>query len=363
MVHFVSSNAIPVAPALTSGTGGSGGGDGGGGDGFDPSGSGPPSNEDDENSGKHGEPGSPPGKGKGKEKEKVQDFERLEGALRRFVLEKRSRSKLAPAKTYLLNILTDVNVLATVNRDIAQSELDRVTQELEELEPVYEQSKIARSEVSSEIDKTIEETCEDICSHTTNALTTTISHVAEADLGVPYPGLLNAYQYAEDLQSAMLDQISAAVTSCEDYARLQTVRGVDDIKLLGTLHLGDKYADLSFRSDKMFQRKRDALARHVDTEIEFWDFFDFRRLWDRQEKVAGTGMVMTVVGVVGGRALGGIGWMDSALGVARVVGTRNLRGLILPGILATGEFISLFPNSNHPIFPSMLQKSLSSLVY
>lgn len=362
LVHFVSSNAIPVARALTPGTGGSGGGDGGGGDGFDPSGSESPSNEDDENSGKHGEPGSPPGKGKGKEKEKVQDFERLEGALRRFVLEKRSRSKLAPAKTYLLNILTDVNVLATINRDIAQSELDRVTQELAELEPVYEQSKIARSEVSSEIDKTIEKTCEDIYSHSTNVLTTTISHVAEADLGVPYPGLLNAYQYAEDLQSAMLDQISAAVTSCENYARLQTVSGVDDIKLLGTLHLGDKYADLSFRSDKMFQRKRDALARQVDTEIEFWDFFDFRRLWDRQEKVAGTGMAMTVVGVVGGRALGGIGWMDSALGVARVVGTRSLRGLILPGILATGEFISLFLDSNRPVFPLLFLEALRGLV-
>ncbi len=340
LVHFVSSNAIPVAPALTSGTGGNGGIGGGGGDGggFDPSDPDSPWNEDVENLGKHGEPGSPPGKGKGKEKEKVQDFERLEGALRRFVLEKRARSKLAPAKTYLLNILTDLNVLATVNRDIAQSELDRVTHELEELEPVYEQSKKARSEVSDDIDKTIEETCEDIYSHTSHVLATTISHVAQADLGVPYPGLLNAYQYAEDLKSAMLDQISAAVSSCEDYARAQTVTGVSAIKSLGILHLGDKYTDLSFRSDKMFQRKRDALARQVDTQIEFWDFFDLSGLWERQEKVAGTGMAMTVVGVVGGRMMGGMGWMDGALGAARILGTRNLRRMILPGILATGKF-------------------------
>ena len=71
---------------------------------------------------------------KGKDKEKLQDFEQLEGALRRFVLEKRARSKLAPARTYLLNILTDLNVLATFNQDIAQSELDRVSAELDELE-------------------------------------------------------------------------------------------------------------------------------------------------------------------------------------------------------------------------------------
>lgn len=342
LVHFVSSNAIPVAPAITSRPAGSGGDGGGGGGAFDPSDPSSPSNEEDENLGKHGEPGSPPGKGKGKEKEKLEDFEQLEGALRRFVLEKRARSKLAPAKTYLLNILTDLNVLATVNRDIAQSELDRVTHELEELEPVYEQSKKARLEVSDGIDQTIEETCEDVYSHTSSILATTISRVAEADLGVPYPGLLNAYQYAEDLKSAMLDQIAAAVTSCEDYARSQTVTGVSAIKSLGILHLGDKYTDLSFRSDKMFQRKRDALARQVDTQIEFWDFFDVAGLWERQEKVAGTGMAMTVVGVVGGRMMGGMGWMDGALGAARVVGTRNLRRMILPGILATGEFLFFF---------------------
>lgn len=351
LVHFVSSNAIPVAPAVSSGTDGNGGDGGGGSGGFDPSDPDSPSNEDDDNIGKHGEPGSPPGKGKGKEKEKLQDFERLEGALRRFVLEKRARSKLAPAKTYLLNILTDLNVLATVNRDIAQSELDRVTQELEDLEPVYEQSKNARSEVSDDIDKTIEKTCDDISSHTTRVLTTTISRVAEADLGVPYPGLLNAYQYAEDLKSAMLDQVSAAVTSCEDHARSQTVTGVSAIKSLGMLHLGDKYTDLSFRSDKMFQRKRDALARQVDTQIEFWDFFDLAGLWERQEKVAGTGMAMTVVGVVGGRMMGGMGWMDGAVGAARVLGTKNLRRMILPGILATGECLS--PISPSPFSPAV----------
>lgn len=179
---------------------------------------------------------------------------------------------MAPAKTYLLNLLTDLNVLATVNRDVAQTELDRVTKELEELQPVYEESKKARSEVSDDADKTIDDTCAEIYHHTNSVLNTSISHVAEADLGVPYPGLLNAYQYAEDLKAAMLDQISAAVSSCEDRARAQTVNGVSAIKSLGILHLGDKYTDLSFRSDKMFQRKRDILARQVDTQIEFWDF-------------------------------------------------------------------------------------------
>lgn len=350
LVHFVSSNAIPVAPAVSVGSGANGSG-GAGGSGFDPSDDSPPPKDDDDDLGKRGEPGSPPGKYKGKDKEKVQDFEELEGALRRFVLDKRARSKLAPARTYLLKILTDLNILSVVNRDIAQSELDRVNSELEELEPKYEKSKEARTAVSEEIDKTIEDACSNIYSHTSTSLTTVISSVGDVDLGVPYPGLLSAYQYAEDIKAAMLDQISAAVASCEDYARTQTASGVNTIQALSTLHLPDEHPDLSFQSDKMFQRRRDALARQVDTSIEFWDFFNVASLWERQEKVAGTGMAMTVVGVVGGRMMGGIGWIDGALGAARVVGTRSLRRLIVPGIIATSTPAS---------FPLALEQLTSS---
>ena len=345
LVHFVSSNAIPVVPAMMNSPDGGGGGGGGGSGSSDPSDDGPPQPDDDEPSGKHGEPGSPPGKGKGKEKEKLQDFENLESALRRFVLEKRARSKLAPAKTYLLNVLSDLNVLATVNRDVAQSELDRVTKELHDLEPVFEQSKKARSEVSDDIDKTIEETCSDIYSHTRNALATTIARVADADLGVPYPGLLNAFQYAEDIKVAMLDQIAASVTTCEEHARTRAVAGVSTIKSLGILHLGDEYTDLNFRSDMMFRRRRDLLARQVDTEVKIWDFFDIGGLWQRQEKVAGTGMAMTVIGVLGTRMVGGIGWIDGAMGAAKVMGTQHMRRMIIPGIIATGKALSSRPIS------------------
>jgi len=337
LVHFVSSNAIPVAPA--SGPPG-GDPDGGGGGGSSGASSGPSDGlEDDESLAKHGEPGSPPGKGKGKEKEKLRDFEQLEGALRRFVLEKRARSKLAPAKTYLLNVLGDLSTLAVVNRDVAQAELDRVSNELTELEPVYEQSKKARLEVSDDIEKTIESTSAGIYKHTHDTLNSTIARVADADLGVPYPGLLNAFQYAEDLKTAMLDEISAAVTACEEHARSEAVGGVNVIKSMGILHLGDGYTDLSFRSDVMFRRRRDVLARQVDTQVELWDFINIGALWEQQEKVAGTGMAMTVVGVLGGRLVGGVGWLDGVLGAARVVGSHNVRRMIIPGLLATSTLL------------------------
>lgn len=327
LVHFVSSNAIPTAPAPPGGPGGSGSGSSSGGGGGDP--------EDDG------------GKGKGKDKEKIQDFEALEQSLRRFVLEKRARSKLAPAKTYLMNVLGDVNQLATVNRDVAKSELDRVTRELAELEPILESSKKAKAEVSDDIDRTIEDTCKDIYDHTRTTLQAAISQAAEGDHGVPYPGLLQVFQYADDLKEAMLSQISASVSLCEEDARMRTVEGVSQIKQLGIEHLGDEYTDLSFRSDVMFRRKRDALARSVDIETELWDFFDWSTILQKQEKMAGTGVAMTAMTVFGTRMVGGFGWVDGAMGVAKIAGNNNLRHLILPGLVTAGKlpFLPVLPQA------------------
>lgn len=329
LVHFVSSNAIPVAPPGTVSQSGSG--SGGGGDGGDPY-----DDDDDDkiDSGKD--------KGKGKEREKIRDFENLEGALRRFVLEKRSRSKLAPARTYLLNLLADISSLATVNREVAESELKRVTEELAELEPAFENGKKKTGELAEGVDKAIDESCEDVYNHTRSTLTKTITRVSDADLGVEYPGLFAAFQYAEDLKLAMLDQISSAVSNCEDYAREKTVQGVGFIQNIGLLHVGeDKFTPLNFRADLMFRRgRRHTLARQVNTEVELWDFFDIAGLWERQEKMAGTGVAMTAVTVLGGRAFGGFSWVDSAFSAAKFLGPNSMRRLLLPSIIAAGELIS-----------------------
>jgi len=371
LVHFVSSNAIPVksAPGAPGGpirdNGGSGGSYFDGGD----DGSPPKDDDDDEPKGKHGEPGSPPKKkGKGKEKEALNDFSELEASLRRFVLEKRSRSKLAPAKTYLMNVLGDLNTLADVNKNVAQNELDRVTEELRKLEPVFEKSKKARTEADESVANDIEETANDVYSLARNTITDSIARVADSDLGVVYPGVFGAYGYADDLKTAMLNQITETVRWCEERAREKTVQGVSGIKSLGILHLGDQYVDLTFRSEKMFKSRRDALSRQVDFETEIWDFFDFTNIWERQEKVAGTSMAVTVAGVVGTRMIGGVGWLDGALTATKMVGTNNLRRVFFPGLilavtLGVSYAVSQIPQSLPRRLSTKLAAQLAALDY
>lgn len=316
LVHFVSSNAIPMKnPPGGPGGEGSGSSSGGGGGDDDPSGD---------------------GKGKGKDLDKIRDFEALEQSLRRFVLEKRSRSKLAPARTYLLNILNDINSLATVNQEVAQSEMERVVRELKDLEPQLESSKKARSEVDDEVVQHIETACKEVYDHTRSQLATAIAEAGKAKYDVPYPGIFGAFAYADEIKEAMLSQIADAVTSCEETARNRTLGGVNTIKQLGLLHVGDEFQNLQFRPDVMFKRKRDALARDVHVPTEFLDFVDWTTLMQRQEKVAGTGMALTVAGALLPRMVGMNSWMDQAMTATRVLSNENLRQLVLPGLVIAG---------------------------
>lgn len=311
LVHFVSSNDIPTAPLIIGGSGSSG-----------------PDGDGDDDPDKNN-------KGKGKDKENERDFSELEASLRRFVLEKRAKSKLAPAKTYLLNLTSDLESLATVNRDVAESELNRVVKELEQLEPQLEESKKATNVAGEGTDQTIEDTVTEVYDFTRESLTKTISSIGEFQFGIEYRGIFDIYTYAEDLKHAMLEEVTHTVNICEDHARTKSVSGVNAIKSLGLLHLGNAFPDFHYRPENMFRRKKDALVRQVDVEVEFLDFFDFTSLWERQEKVASTSMAVTVAGVVGSRLVGGVGWMDGALGAVRVMGVGNVRKMIIPGILAT----------------------------
>ncbi|KAI1434864.1 transmembrane GTPase fzo1 [Xylaria sp. CBS 124048] len=341
LVHFISSNAIPTLPAP--------GAPGGGGGGDDPS-----------NGGN--------GKGKEKEKEKVEDFQKLEQSLRRFVLEKRAQSKLTPAKTYLMNILNDLHVLATVNAEVAQSEVDRVTRDLEEIEPQLESSKKAKVEAGEEIERTIEATCKDIYEHTRDKLNSAISQAGESTLGVPYPGLFGVFNFADELKEAMLDEISSAVTDCEDHARTRAVGGVNAIKQLGILHLGNEFHNLSFRADVMFRRRRDVLAKEIELPTEIWDLVDWSTLMQRQEKVAGTGMALTLATALGGRLLGGANWVDQALSVAKVVGSDNLKKMIIPAAIvavlsAAAYILQQIPQSLPHSLSVKLSAQLDSMDY
>lgn len=309
LVHFVSSNVINSGSSSSGGPSGSGGGD----DGDDP-------------------------KGDPERSDKLRDFEALEQSLRRFVLEKRARSKLAPAKTYLFNILNDIHSLATVNESAAKSEMSQAENDLQELEPKLRSTQKAKSDVNDEMERNIEETCNDVYNHTRSELGSAITHAGQRDHNIPYPGLIGAFQYADALKEAMLSHIVTTVSKCEDYARGKTVKGVNTIKQLGILHVGDEFQNLQFRADVMFKQKRDALGRQVNVPTQIWDFIDWSSFIKTHEKFAGTSLALTVAGSVVPQMIGMGTRLDQALTATRLLSYDQFRQLILPGLAIAGKF-------------------------
>ena len=102
--------------------------------------------------------------------------------------------------------------------------------------------------------------------------------------------------------------------------------------------------------------------------MEVWDFFDVAGMWERQEKVVGSGMALTLAGTLGSRALGSMGWANSAFGAVRVLGSRNLQRLALPGVvavaaLAVAYVLSTIPQTLPPRLARKLSAQLASMDY
>ncbi|RPB02485.1 P-loop containing nucleoside triphosphate hydrolase protein [Choiromyces venosus 120613-1] len=294
---------------------------------------------------------------------KCQEFDKLEQSLRRFVLEKRARSKLAPARTYLLNVLGDLEILAEVNKEAISAELSKVRDELNKIAPVFDKSVKACDEVLENVDKSVDDTCTTVYKHARKTITGTISRIGERS-PVKYDGIFSAYAFAEATKNAMLEKIQDSVTASEEFARSQTVKGVEEIKCMGVLHLGGDYVEKAFRPEYMFSRKKHLLSKSIKTEINAFDFFDF----DKQEKVAGMSLGLTVASVAGGQMFGVSSWVDGLWKATSFLGPKTTKKLIVPAILIAGVagavfLISDIPNAVPRKLAKKIKKELDEMDY
>ncbi|GAA5937569.1 mitofusin [Sporobolomyces koalae] len=192
-------------------------------------------------------------------------FDHLEQSLRSFVLLKRSKSKLAPAKHYLLNLLADLSTLATANTIAANTELASALKELERIRPIHERLSAQRDEVEQGVDAVEESVVEVVKNAAWTRLERALEYVSQGQVVPPsestadadsatvvldgidpvkapsqlpqYPGVLGLWEWAGQVKETLVQALEAEVRSAEDDARLETVDGVKQV-----MHgLGDKY--------------------------------------------------------------------------------------------------------------------------
>ncbi|OSX57165.1 hypothetical protein POSPLADRAFT_1076376 [Postia placenta MAD-698-R-SB12] len=289
-------------------------------------------------------------------------FDNLESSLRSFVLVKRSKSKLAPASTYLHHILSDVDLLVGANAIVAETELERAREDLNRAGPVLDKMKNGREKLEDGLEMVEEEGVATTLKRTKEFLTDALERVGQGQLGVDqlslsmpsYPGLLGIWDYVKDVRRVLLTSLDVAVKVAEDEARLTTVDGVNRIGALADEHLPEGVErkrrvfmpEAMFRPDKTGRRKTRrmssgaivaggtyglgiGLAQRSDMlEATFLDIFDVHNyFWvqfgdGKLEKVEGeqavTALGVASVGVgaltmVGGKVLGARGLVEGVI--------------------------------------------------
>lgn len=203
------------------------------------------------------------------------DFDNLEASLRKFVLEKRAISKLLPAKNFLINILSDIKSLASVNQNQYLKEKESMLKELQTtIEPHYDNLLNKSIVINDSILKVIEDTCTSIYQFTKREMNDSIDNLGDSQI-VPYMGIQFAYEYAMETQSKMVDSIISSVSMCEENAKVVTTQRVDEIIKYGQENLDEEFlSNKKFQSDLMFKRRKDIIRKSLLTPIEFYDFFD-----------------------------------------------------------------------------------------
>jgi mitofusin len=190
-------------------------------------------------------------------------FEEMEAALRSFVLTKRSKSKLQPVETFLLNLLSDVELLASANKLVAEAELAQARAELAEAKPVLEKMRAGRDKLEEGLETIEEDGVGQASAKTKKVLANALEQVGSGktvgSLQLPsYPGLFAVWDYARDVRRALLESLDLSVKMAEDEARTVTSAGVTRIKDLGEEHLpaGVERSRRIFMPEAMFSAVR-----------------------------------------------------------------------------------------------------------
>ncbi|KAI1320465.1 mitofusin [Mortierella claussenii] len=259
------------------------------------------------------------------------DFLRLEECLRSFVLEKRCKSKLAPAKVYLENILSDVSILSESNRQMAADELAKVRLELERGEPEYQETLVRREMVLEKVDRLAEETCTLIDSMTREKLTNAVEDIENAISAlVPWNGLLHIWQYSTDLRYVMADLFVDRVKSCEAEAKEKTKACVNDIH-----NLAEDAMPVP-QSDAMTLFTKPDPARISTGKLKDELSLDFTDVFEVQDKLGVASVSLGAVTMFSSKALGYKSLIHSLFDITNTVGVSNVRKWAVPVVTAAG---------------------------
>lgn len=162
-----------------------------------------------------------------------QAFGRLEASLRAFILEKRTRSKLLPAYTFIQRLLQDLDLILADNCARLQQDCERMQTELEMISPCYEDLVAHDLPLRNAVQATINETCRlsyEGCLQLTGSLG------ACEQQAVPWPGLLGVFRFRRQVLDQLGRAAQAAVAAASGRAAAAAAQGLHTLHALAAAH-------------------------------------------------------------------------------------------------------------------------------
>ncbi|KTW29941.1 mitofusin [Pneumocystis jirovecii RU7] len=279
------------------------------------------------------------------------NFEKLEKDLRTFILEKRTESKLLPGKIYLKNLLADIKILCETNKQETNFQLQNLKKELKQIIPIYEQILEEKKKALNEVRKIIENICSLTSRYTYEHLSAAIAKIEDIK-PCDYQGFLKAYNYAIKTKKKMLNYIELTINDSENFAKINTNKGINKINNLGIIHM-KSFKKKIFQPQYMFSKQRNIL-KTIPIDINFFDFIDFK-----QDKHISTTLTITACTILGGRVVGYHNIITAVLNTFNIIGLRNFKKLTIPFIcLAVFSICSYVVLSIPKVIPKKIAKKI-----
>lgn len=310
--------------------------------------------------------------------DQAERFAALESNLHQFLLRRRTKSKLLPAKTYMERLLNDMLFLVQLNESAAKEDLAAARRELSVSRPALEacESNALKAQriVENEEDKVVSSITQSTEEAISNALETVgQGQSAHASVKLPaYPGLLSLWQYAQDTREALLKSLQAAVNECESKARDFTADAVNRVT-----HTGEQFLPKDMELPKrVFVPEAMFTKRHENTafaglgvsldivSVRLTDLFDVpyhfslvmggerAKVSSESEEKAVSAPSFTIglgaLSLIGGHALSAKTFAQAFVRLTDILGSRSVRRWAGPVLLLVGAGVMAWVVSDLP---------------
>eukprot|EP00842_Homolaphlyctis_polyrhiza_P003435 jgi/Hompol1/4092/HPOL_003465-RA len=262
--------------------------------------------------------------------EAEQSFTHLEDCLRSFILEKRSRSKLSPAKVFLDHVVNDAAIIARQNARVAQAHVALLSSLLATNAPTLERMMRLQDNVLADMDRTIDATAQAIDSHARLELGDFLAEIEPFADGVEWPGLLHAWHYAHSLRQVVFRLATVRIRRCHDFARDKSLACVANIERLATNAMAEPQTISTAAISAAFEQNQLAASSPDDVVLQMSDLFDISDRVDIAKDYV-PGVMLFTGGMVGYRGL-----TTGALNIAGSLSNTRIIKLAFAGLGLVG---------------------------